>query len=415
MPMKFRLNEKYNTLAAYAMIVIAFGLLYALLLFNLDTVFAVLGWFFTKLKCVVYAIFFAFLIVPSMRFFERFLTKHFLRTRRRRPLVRVLSVILADLVLLAVMALLAFAIFPSLSDTFGELQSVVPPAIDTTREWIETNVKDSEILLPVYEALTGYLVDLIFSSPGSNGIASILANYVQNVANEVSAIFLGLVLASYSLLFRKKIMSILAKILSSVLPNKFNRVAYTGIKRTYFYFMEYASARLVSAIYLSLFSLLFCLIFGIPFRSLIAILVFIFNLFPQFGGILITVVLPLFLAITSRPHALPLFLILLVLHAFHLSVVEPFFLQKRLRPNLGLSISLSLIFGALFGFLGFLFAIPIYTSLHAFVQSIEAKRLMRRGLPVNEEYYLTLKNLPSSKTESDPAPDSPEGDAVEPI
>lgn len=413
--MKFRPNEKYNTLAAYAMIVIAFGLLYALLLFNLDTVFAVLDWFFTKLKCVVYAIFFAFLIVPSMRFFERFLTKHFLRTRRRRPLVRVLSVILADLVLLAVMALLAFAIFPSLSDTFDELQSVVPPAIDTTREWIETNVKDSEILLPIYEALTGYLVDLIFSSPGSSGIASVLANYVQNVANEVSAIFLGLVLASYSLLFRKKIMSILAKILSSVLPNKFNRVAYTGIKRTYFYFMEYASARLVSAIYLSLFSLLFCLIFGIPFRSLIAILVFIFNLFPQFGGILITAVLPLFLAITDRTHALPLFLILLVLHAFHLSVVEPFFLRKRLRPNLGLSISLSLIFGAMFGFLGFLFAIPIYTSLYAFVQSIEAKRLMRRGLPVNEEYYLTLRELPLSKEESDPDPESPEDGTVEPI
>ena len=143
--------------------------------------------------------------------------------------------------------------------------------------------------------------------------------------------FLGLVLAMYSLLFRYKINAIISKILAAVLPNRVNTIAYSAVKRTYFYFMEYLTVRLLSAIYLALCSYLLCVICGIPFRSLVAILVLIFNLLPQFGGIVITAILPLTLLVLERSYALPLFLILLVLHSLHIFAVEPFFLRNRVE------------------------------------------------------------------------------------
>ncbi len=408
--MKFKNNTKLNTVAAYAIIVIAIALLYALLIFNLGSVFAAFKWLLGKLKCVLYAFFFAFISIPPMRFFDRILSKHVFKTRRRQPLVRTLSAILTMLLIVIVLLILILAIVPSLQTSFVELQGAIGPAIEDTRTWIEKNVKESEILLPIYESLTAFLSEQILSTSDSGSIFSLLLGYVQNIANELSAIFLGLVLGLYSLLFRRKITSILSKILSAILPNKLNTVAYKGVRRTYFYFMEYFAVRVISAIYLALLSFLFCLIFHIPFRSLIAILVFVFNLIPQFGGLLITIILPLAFLILDRSYALPLLLILLVLHSFHMFAVEPFFLRKRLRPNLGLTITITLVFGAIFGFVGFLFAVPMYASIHAIFQNMEMKRLIKRGLPVGDDYYLHLSNLPEGDDFADDLSASEEAD-----
>ena len=386
-------NTKYNTYAAYALIVITFGLLYAAFIFNLPAVFAGFGWFFGKIKCVFYAILFAFISIPPMRFFERLLTRHVFKTQKRLPLARVFAVILAELLLLAVLFLFVFSIIPSLSNSFTELQADLNPAIASSRDWIERNVKDSEILLPIYESLIDYLRD-VFSPTGEQSLTAFAAGYVSNIANETSAIFLGFVLAAYSLLFRRVITSITSKILVSRLPGKITTRFYAGAKRTYLYFMEYLSVRVVSSILLSLVTYLLCLIFGIPFRALITILVFAFDMMPDFGKILLTVLLPVVMLVLNRPYALPLFLILFLLHLVYSILAEPFFLRKRLRPNIGLTVCLSLFFGGMFGFFGFIFAVPLFASLHALIENFESRRLMERGHPLNEEYYLDLTDLP---------------------
>ena len=386
-------NTRYNTYAAYALIIISFGLLYAAFIFNLSAVFAGISWFLGKIKCVFYAILFTFISVPPMRFFERFLTRHVFKAQRRLPLARVFAVILAELLLLAVLFLFVFSIIPSLSKSFTELQADLSPAVAASREWIETNVKDSEILLPIYESLVGYLSDA-FSPTGEQSLTAFAARYVSNIASEASAIFLGFVLSAYCLLFRRVITSISSKILVSRLPGRITTRFYAGAKRTYLYFMEYLSVKVVSSVFLSLLTYLLCLIFGIPFRALITILVFAFDMMPDFGMILLVVLLPVVMTVLNRPNALPLFLILFFLHLIYCILAEPFFLRKRLRPNIGLTVCLSLFFGGLFGFFGFLFAVPLFASLHALIENEQTRRLLEKGRPTNDEFYLGLKELP---------------------
>ena len=394
-------NTRYNTYAAYALIIISFGLLYAAFIFNLSAVFAGISWFLGKIKCVFYAILFTFISVPPLRFFERFLTRHVFKTQRRLPLARVFAVILAELLLLAVLFLFVFSIIPSLSKSFTELQTDLSPAVAASRDWIETNVKDSEILLPIYESLVGYLADA-FSPTGEQSLTAFAARYVSNIASETSAIFLGFVLSAYCLLFRRVITSITSKILVSRLPGRITTRFYAGAKRTYLYFMEYLSVKVVSSVFLSLLSYLLCLIFGIPFRALITILVFAFDMMPDFGMILLVVLLPVVMTVLNRPNALPLFLILFFLHLIYCILAEPFFLRKRLRPNIGLTVCLSLFFGGLFGFFGFLFAVPLFASLHALIENEQTRRLLEKGRPTNDEFYLGLKELPDP---GEPSPD----------
>lgn len=399
-------NTRYNTYAAYALIIIAFGLLYAAFIFNLAAVFSGISWFLGKIKCVFYAILFAFISIPPMRFFERLLTKHVFKTQKRLPLARVFAVILAELLLLAVLFLFVFSIIPSLSNSFTELQADLTPAVDASRDWIEKNVKDSGILLPIYASLVDYLSDA-FSPTGEQSLTAFAVRYVSNIANEASAIFLGFVLAAYCLLFRRVITAITSKILVSRLPGRITTRFYAGAKRTYLYFMEYLSVKVVSSILLSLLTYLLCLIFDIPFRALITILVFAFDMMPDFGMILLVVLLPVVMLVLNRPYALPLFLILFFIHVLYCILAEPFFLRKRLRPNMGLTICLTLFFGGLFGFFGFLFAVPLFASLHALTENAETRRLLEKGYPTNDEYYLTLSELsvPEPEPEPEPEPD----------
>ncbi len=402
-------NTKYNTYAAYALIIISFGLLYAAFIFNLPAVFSGISWFLGKIKCVFYAILFTFISVPPMRFFEKLLTRHVFKAQRRLPLARVFAVVLAELLLLAVLFLFVFAIIPSLSKSFTELQADLSPAVAASREWIETNVKDSEILLPIYSSLIDYLSDAL-SPTGEQSLTAFAARYVSNIANETSAIFLGFVLSAYCLLFRRVITSITSKILVSRLPGKTSSRFYAGAKRTYLYFMEYLSVKVVSSVFLSLLTYLLCLIFNVPFRALITILVFAFDMMPDFGMILLVVLLPSVMLVLNRPNALPLFLILFFLHLLYCILAEPFFLRKRLRPNIGLTICLSLFFGGAFGFFGFVFAVPLFASIHALIEGTETRRLLSRGRPLNDEYYLALRELPVP--DETPAEDGPEPEAT---
>ena len=386
-------NTKYNTYAAYALIIITFGLIYAAFVFNLPAVFSSVRWFFGKIKCVLYAVLFTFISVPPMRFFERMLTRHVFKTKRRLPLARVLSVVLAELLLLGILFLFVFSIIPSFSKSVNEFQTDLNPAVAASRAWIEKNVKDSEILLPIYESLVDYLTDAL-SPTGEQSLTSFAAGYISNIANETSAIFLGFVLSAYCLLFRRVILALTTKILISRLPSKITARFYDGVKRTYLFFMEYVSVRIVSAIFLSMLTYLLCLIFDVPFRALITILVFIFDMMPNFSVILLVTLLPTVMLILNRPNALPLFLILFVLHLIYCILAEPFFLRKRLRPNVGLTICLSLFFGGLFGLFGFMFSVPIYASLKALIENVETRRLMEKGRPLNDEFYLSLREFP---------------------
>ena len=81
-------------------------------------------------------------------------------------------------------------------------------------------------------------------------------------------------------------------------------------------------------------------------------------------------------------------------------------MRKRLRPNVGLTVCLSLFFGGLFGFFGFLFAVPLFASIHALTENAETRRLLERGRPTNDEFYLTLTELPEPEPEAaEPEPE----------
>ena len=62
-------------------------------------------------------------------------------------------------------------------------------------------------------------------------------------------------------------------------------------------------------------------------------------------------------------------------------------LKKKLRPNVGATIAISLAFYAVFGILGVIVSIPLFATLSVEFRQFIAKILAKKNLPINAKEY----------------------------
>lgn len=63
-------------------------------------------------------------------------------------------------------------------------------------------------------------------------------------------------------------------------------------------------------------------------------------------------------------------------------------LKKKLRPNVGATMAVSLIFYALFGLLGALISVPFYATISVELRGLSAKLLSKKKLPIDTCLYI---------------------------
>ena len=72
-----KLNQKYFTIAVYALAVIAFSLVFLLICINLGVITSAVGNFFSAIASILYGILFAFLLFPAVKRLDSLYTKLF--------------------------------------------------------------------------------------------------------------------------------------------------------------------------------------------------------------------------------------------------------------------------------------------------------------------------------------------------
>ena len=63
-------------------------------------------------------------------------------------------------------------------------------------------------------------------------------------------------------------------------------------------------------------------------------------------------------------------------------------LKKKLRPNVGATMAVSLVFYSLFGLLGALISIPFYATISVELRGLSAKLLFKKNLPIDTCLYI---------------------------
>lgn len=384
------LNQKYFTIAVYALAVVAFSLLFLVFCVNFGLITSVIASFFSAIGAILYAILFSFLLLPAVKRFDIHFEKLLCKKKKHPYLVSGLSIGLTLFLALAALAVLILGIFPHVLGDAEQLYDSVVGAKAAMDSFVAENTAAFPILGDLYRALIS-----LFEPAGEGSILSALLSsmggVIGSVVGQVSNIFLGLIIAIYFLASRSVISGIVGKLVAAFVPDKHIKGFVLFFKRLYTDFASFTFNRFVCALFFSASVLLLTLALRIPLLSVIVILSLIAHLIPVIGPILgNTASIILVLILKPNVWGILFGVALLSLEFFTTHILLPHMLPKKLRPSYALTALAVLVGFAMLGVIGAFLAVPLYATLSIEVRRFICHRLNKKNLPTNRDAYHTF-------------------------
>ena len=336
-------------------IAVCSGVILYLLLTHLKNLGALIGGLFHFISPVVYGLIIAYILDALVVLLEKF---PFGKMKRRKA-ARVLSIILAVLIVLALITLILGTLIPQLVESIGGLISNLNSYVSSLRQMLA----DTEI------EFAGFRLDLSGLLEFSNDLLQRLVQFVQqnwedilnasvNIGKGVINFVISAILALYFLAAKDNLLRISRETMQLILPAKRYDSVRVFLLRCHKILGRFIVSELVDALIVSIVNYLFMLICGMPYALLISFLVGLFNLLPTFGPI-IGGALGAFILLLVNPDYVLWFLIFTVL----LQTVDGYIIKPQLfGDSLGISplwVTVAIVVGGrMFGVPGVLLSIP---------------------------------------------------------
>ena len=209
--------KKYSSIAVLVLAVTIISITYFFLLYRNRDISSVVVKIMGIIRPLLIGAVIAYIMKSTCNFFDRLLTKWFMRSGKRDPkkvskTANALSVILAYIVWIIAVSLLLWIAIPQIIESmiafFKNMQIVIPKYVDYIVEWERTFLADSDMLRPVFdkaiEATLQWaetdLVSMIISFATSN-----LIPWIIGFIGSIVDIVIGLVISVFILLGRKNL------------------------------------------------------------------------------------------------------------------------------------------------------------------------------------------------------------------
>jgi len=297
------------------------------------------------------AILFMIILDPLVKYFMRFVPKH------NRLLAIIVSFIALGLVVLVVIARLIPILSSQLSAAISALNSAASEAEksgQTLSQALASNSPTSSV-----DALLPYI---------SKAIPEILKFITETISSLLSGLFAQLMVFGFvffGLMEGPKLVSVIKTVLPKNAKQDIVWVSRTGYKAV----TGYITGNLFISLCAGAVSFVFCLIIGLPYAGLMAVAVAICDLIPMFGAYLFGLVLGLFsLLFLGWDAAVVSVIFVLIYQQFENQILSPIVYNKANNLTPLTVLVVVAIGGAVAGLLGALIAIPVGSTVQAYMQ-----------------------------------------------
>ena len=396
---KFKKNEKYASIAFYAVISVIICAAVIMCIFKFDTIRHYIKSFFAAIAPLTYGFVFAYLFNPIMNWYERTLFAFKKAKKDMHKLRRTLSLILTVITILAVLSVILYAVIPQAIYSFENLGTQLNSYITNIQHFADGFVqKHSERFLgerydSISKLMEEYGISLSIKDILSNSYSFLqnAFNYVIDyggmIVNEVINVLLGLIVAVYFLVFKERICAQTKKLLCAIL----NRRAYLNTVRlaryTHKTFGGFIVGKLIDSVIIGLLTFFVLWIFKIPYYPLLAVIIGVTNIIPTFGPIFGGIFGALLLLIAAPDKVILFLIIVLVIQQLDGNIIGP----KILGNTIGISslwvVIAIFVFGSFFGFTGMIVGVPATAIIYVLVKQWSERRLRHKGYPYHTAYY----------------------------
>lgn len=391
-----RLRQQFNK-SLSLFLVIAASILFYFGLFKMDEIHSVLSGFVAVAKPVIYGLGIAFLLNPIVKWVDKilrpWLVKKLSNEKKAYQISRIVGVVTAFTVLIAVIVALCNMLLPALYSSIRDMIIRVPKQLASfLNEWNKVSEKSTTIQKLVANALeegSVYLQNWLRTDllQKTNDIMTSLTAGVISVVKEVLNFLIGMIISVY-VLYSKELFSAQSKkiLYAMAKPDHANMVLHITQKSNAI-FSGFISGKIIDSAIIGVLCFLGLSILNMPYTLLVSVIVGVTNVIPFFGPYIGAIPSALLILLEDPQKGLYFIIFILVLQQLDGNVIGP----KILGDSTGLSafwvVFALLVAGGLFGIVGMLLGVPAFAVIYYIVTMLVNHRLEVKNLPVSSASY----------------------------
>lgn len=393
--MKEHPYKKYIYAAVSLFGAVALSILFFFILFRIDAIGSMLKHIASTLMPFIVGALLAYIICPLCSLLEKMFLKLFGRIKNNglsEKLARNFSVFSGIIITLIVVYLILIILIPQLIDSVVRIVQILPSSAERLVGWLQQILASNETLLQysqqvidkVYKFLENWLSNGFLES--IENIATGLSSGVMGMLGVLMNIFIGLVVAVYILLARKKLARQSTMIVYSVFKKKTADVILGEVHYIDRVFSGFINGKILDAVIVSLICYFGMMIFKwvnpdstTMSETLVAVIVGIFNIIPFFGWYIGLFLSALLILIVNPIQCIFFVIFDVILQQIDGNILGP----KIIGNTTGISgfwVLFSIfLFGDLWGFAGMLFGVPLFAVIYHGLKKLVFRGLKRNG------------------------------------
>lgn len=332
------------------------------------------------------------LLLPVVKKTEWLFNRLFFRKKPHPKLNRGLSVAVAILLLLAVVAGFFAIMLPQLITSIKSILQYITNFITVNQDKIKEFLLKYEFLSIEGEKLVIAWENIVSQTMN---YTSFVLNYVKAIALGVSSgvysvvihFVVGLIAAIYLLIDKETFCAQVKKLCYALFKPKTCETLIYWTRRAHKIFSGFITGKILDSAIIGVICYVCMLIFRIEYPLLISVIIGVTNIIPFFGPFIGAVPSILVLLLVNPLSALWFAVFIVILQQLDGNLIGPFILGDYVGVSAFWIMISIVIGGGLFGFAGMLLGVPVFGTIYAIVRSVIDLRLQKKNLPVPSAAY----------------------------
>lgn len=402
--MKFKLNNQYIRWGMTAFLVIISSIMFYYFIFHGIKIKEGINKIVDITMPIIFGLVTAYLLTPVLNFVEQKVLFPICErckikdTKRSKKVIRGLGILITTFLFVAVIYLLIYMLVSQIVPSVENIVINFDTYTNNIMNWANKTLEDNA-------AFGEYVVKTInqYSQQIESWLAEIVPNtlaFIKTVSISVINLFsflwdfiIGFILSIYLLGSKETMASQSKKILYAVFERDSANTLIRNFRFTHKTFIGFLGGKIIDSLIIGVICFVGTSIMNTPYAALVSVIIAVTNVIPFFGPFLGAIPSTILIFVVDPIHPLNcvyFVIFILVLQQFDGNILGP----KILGEATGISgfwvIFAITLFGGLFGVLGMLVGVPIFSVIYAAIRYLVNTRLAHKNMPQGTVEYQKL-------------------------
>ena len=353
---------------------------------NFAVVFSAIKWVIGVFSPLILGASFAFVINLLLRPIERGWDWLFLRNGKSKiakRLKRPVSIFISVLITLGAIVAIFFIIIPEVSNTLRTIIDALPEYFEKLKVWwngFGDFLDEYSIILPELKFDSSVIIAKLTELVAASG-ESIFNQTINTTTAIVSGVFnivIGFAFCIYLLSGKERLIGQSKRTITAAFSEKRAKRIFAFFSRVNDSFSHFVAGQVVEAIIIGILCFIGMLILGLPYASVVSVLVGVTALIPVLGAYIGTAVGAFLILVESPIKALWFIVFIIVLQQLEGNLIYPHVVGKSVGlPGIWVLAAVT-VGGNIYGVMGMLVSVPLCSVIYVYLSEKVRAGLKKR-------------------------------------